>query len=383
MNVTQITIGRFHHFHLARQLEKKGLLNCLWTGYPRFKLQDEQNIPKEKIKVFPWLQTMYMARARVGMAGWSWLDKELWWQACNTLDQYVARQIKEPTVLIALSGSGLHAGKSVQQTGGKYICDRGSAHIRFQQDILKEEYNRWGLNYAGIDPRIISKEEAEYEQADEITVPSEFVKNSFIKMGVSVSKLNKVVYGARLERFHKIAQPSKSTFTVLYVGSVSIRKAFLDLLAAFTLLKHPKKELLVIGAVAPEIQPLFLKYNLSQVRFLGQVPNEQLPEYYSKAHVFVLPSIEEGLAMVQGEALACGCPVIATTNTGSEDLFTDKKEGFIVPIRSPKIIAERMQELADNEDLRMEMSEAAVLKIRSLAGWDTYGNNYEKFLRTL
>ena len=41
MNVSQISIARFHHFHLARQLEKHGLLEALYTGYPRFKLSDE------------------------------------------------------------------------------------------------------------------------------------------------------------------------------------------------------------------------------------------------------------------------------------------------------------------------------------------------------
>ena len=43
----------------------------------------------------------------------------------------------------------------------------------------------------------------------------------------------------------------------------------------------------------------------------------------------------KGMALVQGQAMACGCPVIATTNTGAEDLFTDGVEGFIVPIRDP------------------------------------------------
>ena len=38
--------------------------------------------------------------------------------------------------------------------------------------------------------------------------------------------------------------------------------------------------------------------------------------------------------------MACGCPLISSTNTGGEDLFTDGVEGFVVPIRSPEAIAE-------------------------------------------
>ena len=72
------------------------------------------------------------------------------------------------------------------------------------------------------------------------------------------------------------------------------------------------------------------------MEFLGVVGQERLAELMSTSHVMVLPSIEEGLALVQGQAMACGCPVIASTNTGAEDLFTDGVEGFVVPIRDPE-----------------------------------------------
>ena len=53
--VSIVSIGRFHHFHLARQLEKRSLLNEIWTGYPKFKLKDEDGIPPSKIQTFPWV----------------------------------------------------------------------------------------------------------------------------------------------------------------------------------------------------------------------------------------------------------------------------------------------------------------------------------------
>ena len=55
--------------------------------------------------------------------------------------------------------------------------------------------------------------------------------------------------------------------------------------------------------------------------------------------------IEEGLALVQAQAMACGCPVIASRNTGSEDLFVDGKEGFIVNARDVAALRDRMQRL--------------------------------------
>src|SRR5688572_11053204 len=110
MKVTQISIGRFHHFHLARQLEKRNLLEAIYSGYPRFKLKDEGGIPPEKIKTFPWFQVPYLVLERVGSNKWPWLNRELAWQSAESLDRHVARHIKEKTILVGLSGYGKRAG---------------------------------------------------------------------------------------------------------------------------------------------------------------------------------------------------------------------------------------------------------------------------------
>lgn len=86
----------------------------------------------------------------------------------------------------------------------------------------------------------------------------------------------------------------------------------------------------------------------------------------SSSHVLVLPSVEEGLALVQAQTMACGCPLISSTNTGGEDLFSDGVEGFLVPIRSPEAIAERLQQVADDPDLQQRMSEAGSSRVRRI-----------------
>lgn len=382
MKATQISIGRFHHFHLARQLEKHGLLNALYTGYPRFKLKDEQGIPPEKIKTFPWVHAPFMMRGKIGLDKWDWLNSEWGWLAVQSLDRHVARRVMENTLIIGLSGSGLYAGKVAQARGGIHICDRGSSHIRFQNEILKEEHARWKLPFYEIDARMIAKEEAEYEQADRITVPSEFVRNSFLEKGVKADKIKKVIYGARLERFSRKGVPEKEKFKVLWVGSVGVRKGFMYLLAAFQTFKHPNKELFVVGHVEQAMKSLLNGQDLSNVRFVGNVQNDKLPEIYSSSTVFVLPSLEEGLAMVQGEALACGCPIISSTNSGAEDLIEHGKEGFIIPIRSSKAIGEHFQQLADVPTLRERLSDAALLRVKGMGGWDTYGANYAALVKS-
>lgn len=77
--------------------------------------------------------------------------------------------------------------------------------------------------------------------------------------------------------------------------------------------------------------------------------------------------------MVQLRAVACGLPLVATTNTGGEDLHSDSVEGFIVGIRDPDALRERVLELYRDRDLREEMSCATLRRIQRLGGWETYG----------
>jgi glycosyltransferase involved in cell wall biosynthesis len=84
--------------------------------------------------------------------------------------------------------------------------------------------------------------------------------------------------------------------------------------------------------------------------------------------------------MVMAEALACGCPVIASTNTGAANLFAHGEEGFIVPVRDWAAIRDRLTQLADEPDTRRRMSAAAAARIRSLDGWRSYGDAYVDML---
>jgi glycosyltransferase involved in cell wall biosynthesis len=87
--------------------------------------------------------------------------------------------------------------------------------------------------------------------------------------------------------------------------------------------------------------------------------------------------------LVQAQAMACGVPVIATANTGAEDLFTDGVEGFIVPIRSPEAIREKLEWMMDNRELRDGMAEGALKRVKSLGGWERYGESVESVYRKL
>ena len=87
--------------------------------------------------------------------------------------------------------------------------------------------------------------------------------------------------------------------------------------------------------------------------------------------------------MVMAEALACGCPVIASANTGAADLFSYGQEGFIVRARDSVAIRDCLTRLADEPDLRERMSAAAIDRVKTLGGWSAYGQTFVNLLGQL
>jgi glycosyltransferase involved in cell wall biosynthesis len=120
-----------------------------------------------------------------------------------------------------------------------------------------------------------------------------------------------------------------------------------------------------------------------EVEVVGPVPNQELAAHYSQADVMVLPSIEEGLSLVLAEAMACGCHVIATVNTGAEDLFEHHQGGFIIPARSCEAIVEALETLAQDRSFAGRMRLAARRRIEALGGYDHYGDLWASLLAEL
>lgn len=379
MKVALSTIGKFHTFDLARELFKRGRLDSIFTGYPRFKLKQE-NLPTELIHTFPWIHTPYMGfsqRSRLGIAinrEWEYWDRV-------TFGRHVARKLPDVDIFMGLSSTGLEAGEIAKKRGIKFICDRGSAHIRTQNQILKEEHDRWDLNYKEIDPRIIEREESEYEIADCITVPSKFAQRTFTELSL---KTELIPYGVNLDKFYPVAKPRTKSFDVLYVGNISLQKGIPYLLLAFEKLQTSNKTLTLVGSYTqPALNFMRSLTSNNNISFKGSVEQSHLKELMSRAHVMVLPSVQEGFGMVQAQAMACGCPVIASTHTGAEDLYTDGKEGFIVPPRDVDALTEGMQKLADNPLLREQMSTAALFKVKRIGGWSQYGDTMTNLMLSL
>jgi glycosyltransferase involved in cell wall biosynthesis len=381
MQVVQAVSGVFHHFDLARELESRGYLRRIYSTFPWRRLVRE-GVPRERVGMFPWLHAPLIAfeqRWRLPRR----LSRELHTANLEFFDNWIAARIEPCDVFVTLSGTGLKTGALVQRRGGSFVCDRGSTHIRYQDRILSEEFARWGFDTQICDPRVIRLEEAEYAQADAITVPSSFARRSFLEMGIPGDKVHAIPYGVRLDRFQKTGAPASDSFDVLFAGTVGLRKGVPYLLEAFQQFHHPRKRLRLAGPVDANMKHVFPRFDLTGVEILGRQPQHKLARLMSASHVMVLPSIEEGLALVQGQALACGCPLISSLHTGGEDLFSDGVEGFLVPVRSPQEILSRLIQLAEDPHLRQRMSEAALKRVRTLGGWRDYGDAYSALLQKL
>jgi alpha-maltose-1-phosphate synthase len=381
MKVTQAVFGVFHHFELAHQLHRRNHLQKIYSTWPWARLKRE-GLPHSLVRCFPLLHTTDYLLHRTGLHSERLSSKLNAWNALS-FDRWTNNVMAPCDAFIAISGAGLLTGRKVQASGGIFICDRGSTHQRFQENVVADEYRSWKLPQPLTKPHITTREEEIYATADAITVPSTVARRSFLQMGIAPEKVHIIPYGVRLDHFTRTEDPPRDSFEVLFAGQVSIRKGIPYLLQAFARLKHPKKRLTIVGDVQDHMRGLLATLPNEDVVFTGALPQSQLAKKMSASHLLVLPSIEEGLALVQGQAMACGCPVLATTATGAEDLFTDGEQGFIVPDRDVDALTQRMQQIADDPALQHQLSEAALLRVKTLGGWDQYGETWDRLLHQL
>jgi glycosyltransferase involved in cell wall biosynthesis len=361
-------IGRFHMFDLARQMLRLGQEVEIFTGYPMCRVDRDL---KSHARTHPFLHVLATLRHRVPPA-----PKTTWWLDRDLLHfgRWLARSVDPETtdILDGLDGPGPAAGRLMKSHGKAWICNRGSAHILTQKALLEKEHQRWGASLPYFSPEGLERCLAEYAEADAIVVPSNFARRSFVEQGIRPEKLYVCPYGVDLSLFYSMPK-ADSKFRVLFVGCASIQKGIGYLFEALRpLIERQLCELWLIGGVDSSAKPLLAK-NQDIFVYKGMQPRTELASIYSQGSVLVLPSIQEGLALVLAQAMACGLPVIATTNTGAENLFSDGVEGFIVPIRDPLAIREKIEWMIGHPTERAGMGAAALQRVKGLGGWNRYG----------
>lgn len=355
-------------FQLAGAFDRLGYLDTFFWPFYSWKhplvarllrlREDKQTIDKNRVRTsLEFILLRKLINAARGWPGGVPKDQFLF---DELLDRSVARRLKAGAdFFTAESRIGLHSIRKAKSLGMRAGVDRTNSHVEYQNEILVEEYAGRGQEYR-VDPRIVEKARREYEESDYIFVLSSFVKRTFLERGVLADKLLLVPSGIDLSDFGWIKKED-DVFRVIFCGAACFKKGTQYLLEAFKSLKIKNAELLLVGGVTEEIKPLLNRYG--QWKAVGFVPQRELYKYYCQGSVFVLPSLEEGLAKVIMEAMACGLPVIATTNTGGEDVVREGVDGFIVPIRDEASLKEKMLYLYENPDVAREMGQNARTRI--------------------
>ena len=380
MQVVYTAPNRGHHYLYAEAFYIANSLAAFVSGFSRFSPRAKDIEVGNKLHRVDILQNIYLASLKAKLP--NFISSELSYLSKIQQDKACKNFFDVANVFVFYNGSGLTSLKYAKKKGVITIVEAVNSHVDYQENLLRNEYKELGLTWHPFHQREKKRRLLEYEQADYILLPSQFVKQSFLQYGFPENKLLKVPYGFHHFKTSFVSNHTEKPFTVLYVGSVSIRKGLRYLLAAFEKLSLPYKKLVITGPMSNDTS-IDIKSIDSNVVFTGVLKGEALQKVYANADVFCLPSIEEGLALVLGEALSFGLPIIATENTGASDIFTDGEEGFIVPIKSSEAIWEKLETLAHNEVLLHYMREKAVAKSSSLHGWKQTQHHLVKTIKQL
>ena len=375
MLVTYVTPNGSWHYTYALALARAGLLRRFVCGLSRYSPRAPLPELGDKLLRVDQVQNLYQASLKVKLP--SAIVEELAYLSKVWLDLRAKEDALQSNVFLFYSGAGLSTVKALKSTQVRGVAEAVNSHVLTQQQILREEHERLHLPLRGFPPREVARRVSEYELADGIICPSNFARRSFIERGIAPDRVRAVPFGVQAPGHLTPGQRPNNVFRVLFVGQINIRKGLRYLFEAFTQFKHPNKELWIVGPkteqtgiddVTPPVQ----------TKFLGVLKGDALTAAYRSCHVFVLPTIEEGLALVMGEALSYGLPVIATVNSGGEDLFEDGINGFLVPVRAPEAMADKLQLLADSPALLEEMSARA--RDKGVRSWE---NTCQLLMETL
>ena len=399
MRVTIVVGGRWHAFDLARHLHHRGHLHRLITTYPRWFVK-RWGLPPEKVVSLPLVFVVVKAIYKLGGEA---LMMRCQWLVHSWFARWASGHLDGSQLIHGWSQWSEPSLRWAAQRSVPTVLERSSAHILEQSRLLREEHQRLGLPWPATHPRIEAMELREYGLCTTVAVPSLFVERSFLARGFPPERLFRNSLGVDLSRFRPPdpppPPPSARGLRVVYAGSLSVRKGLPDLLEGFASAQLPDAELLLLGGGGDELEP-WLSRQPPAVRRLGHRPQEELVAHYGTAHCFVMASIEEGMAMVQMQALACGLPLICTPHTGGEDLLrlqgpptrierlemgsaaaeADERQsllefpaGWVVPLHAPLAIARCLRRLSHEPGLWDSKRQAALGLAREALSWEDYG----------
>jgi glycosyltransferase involved in cell wall biosynthesis len=246
--------------------------------------------------------------------------------------------------------------QTARRLGIPTVLERPNAHTRFAYRVVAEECERLGValpkdhEHAWNDT-ILRREEAEYELADRLLCPSDFVARTFIDEGFSRDRLARHRYGYDHRVFHPAAEARAESegLTLLFVGVCAVRKGVHFALEAW--LDSPASRtgrFLIAGeflpAYAERLQPML---DHPSVHVLGH--RTDVPELMRGADAFVLPSIEEGFPLACVEAVGSGC--VPLVSTACSEACVHERSGLVHEVGDVRALSAHITALHEDREL--------------------------------
>jgi glycosyltransferase involved in cell wall biosynthesis len=357
-------IGAREHYAIARALHQQGLLAGLVTDWyaPAWLQQiggkrlssakaarcDE--LPDELVRSFP-LRSLWW-KWKVRQATRRGATHDIYTQTDAAFAAAARLNLPKHDVVFSYSYASLELLEAEKKRGVLTVLDQidpGPAEFR----LVAEEMNR-NPDIAGPAPEFpaayYERNRREWELADVIVVNSEWSREALIAEGANPAKIEILPLAyepATASANARQDRNSNSPLKVLWLGQVNVRKGIHHLIAAARLLQNENVQFDVVGPLG--IRPGAVASAPANLRFHGPASRDRAAEWYRQSDVFVLPTLSDGFALTQLEALAHGVPVIATPNCGR--VVEDGKTGFIVPARDPQALAEAVMRFVRNRNL--------------------------------
>ena len=351
------------------------------------------DLPHYKIKTHPAREIVRLLAEKLGLrwltkheTGWASVDR-VW----TRLDEVTAGYLRQNHERLKIRGVYAYEDcaersfEAARQLGFRRVYDLPIAYWETSQRLLREQaqrYPQWEptLGATRDSDAKLARKTRELELAEIVICPSAFVLDSLPKTARLSKKCVVAPFGSPAEienRAYETHRTHTGPLRFLFAGALSQRKGLADLFAAMKFVGSKEIELVVMGSL---ILPMrFYRNEFAEFIYEPPRPHAAVLRLMHSCDVLVLPSIVEGRALVQQEAMACGLPLIATRNAGGEDLIVEGKTGFLVPTGAPEAIAEKIVWFLQNRAQLPAMSAAARAKAAELT-WPAYG---EKILHAI
>lgn len=366
LKINIVSPGRFHVCDLARELNKNGWDVRFYSFVPTRRAK-KFGLPSKCNKSILFFIAPFLLLQKYWKANWT---KQL---RIFMQDVFTSLYMRKCDILIAMSGDFAHTVEHAKHKGITIVLERGSKHILEQRRILESIPSLKGTK--PVPDANVVRELKDYMNADYITVASKHVYNSFIKQHFDANKIFVNPYGVDLAMFHQTNKNEK-IYDVIMVGGWSYRKGC-DLIEQA--IRKTNYNFLHVGGIVDLDFPK--GDNFTHVNAVDQ---RQLVNYYNQAKVFLLPSREEGLAMVQAQAIACNLPLIGSKDSGAEDLQVLVEYPQYITIIDNYTVDDVIKaiEIAIDNYKQLDGKSYAGNAVSSLT-WSAYGKRYSDFLHKI